>query len=94
MAQMVKNTPAMQKACVRSLGWEDPLEGDMATHYSILAWTVPMDRGAWWVTVHGVAELDTTEQLSRHSTSSSPFRLASGHAAPEPKANFSVFPKQ
>ena len=31
----------------RSLGWEDPLEEDMATHCSILAWKIPMDRGMW-----------------------------------------------
>ena len=37
---------------VRSLGWEDPLKEDMATHSSILA----MDRGAWWAIVHGVAK--------------------------------------
>ena len=36
------------------LGWEDPLEEGMATHSSILAWRIPMDRGAWWATVHGV----------------------------------------
>ena len=37
----------------------------MATHSSILAWRIPMDRGAWWATVHGVQkELDTTEWLS------------------------------
>ena len=36
----------------------------MATHASILAWRIPVDRGAWWVTVHGVTESDTTEQLS------------------------------
>ena len=37
------------------------LEKGMATHSSILAWRIPMDRGAWWSTVHGVAELDRTE---------------------------------
>ena len=36
----------------------------MATHYSILAWSIPLDRGAWSVTVHGITELDMTEQLS------------------------------
>ena len=38
---MVKNLPAMQKTQVRSLGWEDPLEKEMATHSSILAWEIP-----------------------------------------------------
>ena len=38
---MVKNLPAMQEIWVRSLGWEDPLEEEMATHSSILAWRVP-----------------------------------------------------
>ena len=41
MAQMVKNTPAMKETWVRSLGREDPLEEEMATHSSILAWTIP-----------------------------------------------------
>ena len=40
VAQMVKNLPAMQETRVRSLGWEDPLEKDMATHCSILAWKI------------------------------------------------------
>ena len=40
-AQMVKNLPAMQETWVRSLGWEDPLEEDMATHSSFLAWRIP-----------------------------------------------------
>ena len=44
---------------VRSLGREDPLEEGMATRSSILAWRIPMDRGAWWVTVHGVAQGQT-----------------------------------
>ena len=38
---MVKNLPAMQVTCVRSLGWEDPLETGVATHSSILAWRIP-----------------------------------------------------
>ena len=50
MAQRVKNLTAMQDAWVRSLGWEDPLEKEMATHSSILVWEVP---GAWQATVHG-----------------------------------------
>ena len=53
---MVKNLPAMLETLVRSLGWEDLLEEGMATHSSILAWRIPMDRGAWQATVHGVAE--------------------------------------
>ena len=53
VAQTVKNLPAMQETWIRSLGWEDPLEEGMATHCSILAWRIPMDRGAWWATVHG-----------------------------------------
>ena len=40
---------------VRSLGQEDPLEEGMATHYSILAWGISMNREAWWATIHGVA---------------------------------------
>ena len=58
---MVKNLPAMRETWVRSLDWEDALEEGMATHSSIPAWRIPMDRGAWWATVHGVAELDMTE---------------------------------
>ena len=45
----------MQERQVRSLGQEDPLEEEMATHSSILAWRMPMHRGVWWATVHGVA---------------------------------------
>ena len=41
-------------AGIRSLDWEDPLEEGTATHSSILAWKIPMDRGAWQATVHGV----------------------------------------
>ena len=41
VAQMVKSLPAAQKTRVQSLGWEDPLEKEMATHSSILAWEIP-----------------------------------------------------
>jgi len=46
----------MQETHVQSLNWEDPLEKGMATHCSILAWRIPMDREAWRATVHGVAQ--------------------------------------
>ena len=42
-----------------SLGWEDPLEKGMATPSSVLAWRIPMDRGAWWSIVHGVTKSRT-----------------------------------
>ena len=41
LAQLVKNLPAIQETQVHSLGWEDPLEKEMATHSSILAWRIP-----------------------------------------------------
>ena len=55
MAQMVKRLPTMRETRVQSLGQEDLLEKEMATHSSILAWKNPMDREAWQATVHGVA---------------------------------------
>ena len=45
----------MQETQAQSLGHED-LEKGLATHFSVLAWRIPMDRGAWWATVHGVAK--------------------------------------
>ena len=54
---VVKNPPAMQETWVPSLGWEDPLEEGMVTPSSILAWRIPMDRGAWSATVHGVTKI-------------------------------------
>ena len=46
LAQVVKNLPAMQENGIRSLSWEDPLEKEMATHSSILAWRIRVDRRA------------------------------------------------
>ena len=61
-AQLVKNLSTMRETWVWSLGWEDPLEKAIATHSSILAWRISMDRRAWRVTVCGVAKSRT--QLS------------------------------
>ena len=58
-AHLINNTPAMWETGVRSLGWEDPLEEGMATHSSILAWSMPMDRVAWWAAVHRVIKSRT-----------------------------------
>ena len=62
VAQNAKNPPAKWETWVWSLGWEDPLEEGMATHSSILAWKIPMDRRTWQATVHGVENSHT--QLS------------------------------
>ena len=56
MAQTVKDLRAMQETWIQHLGWEDPLEESMATHSSVLAWRIPMDRGAWQAAVHGVTK--------------------------------------
>ena len=49
----------MWETRIQSLGWEDPLEEGMATHSSVLAWSILMDRGASWTTIHGVAKIQT-----------------------------------
>ena len=87
MAQSVKNLPAVRETWVQSLGWEDPLEKEMATHSSILAWRIPMDRGTWWTTVHEVTESDTTERLSTaqhgvYASMHSPFISSSPSSLP------------
>ena len=58
MAQRLKYLPAMWETGVRSLGQEDPLEKEMATHSSSCLENL-MDRGAWWATVHGVTKSRT-----------------------------------
>ena len=55
VAQLVKNLPALQETQVQFLGQEDPLEKEMETHSSILAWEIPWTEERW-ATVHGVAK--------------------------------------
>ena len=43
-----------QESRIQPLGWEDPLENEMATYWQCSCWENPMDRGAWWATIHGV----------------------------------------
>ena len=66
VAQMVKNLPAMQETWVQSLGWEDPLEEDMATHSSTLAWRIPWTEEPGRLQSMGLQRVkhkDTTERL-------------------------------
>ena len=66
MTQMVKNLPAVQETWVQSLGREDPLEKDMATHFSILAWRIPWTEEPGGLKSRSHKESDTTEQLNHH----------------------------
>ena len=59
---MAKNLSSMQETQVQSLGWEDLLVEEMATHSSIHPWENPLDRGAWQATVYGISKSQT--QLS------------------------------
>ena len=64
VAQTVKNMPAVQKTGIRSLGWEDPLEKEMATHASTLAWRIPWTEKPGGYSPWGPTESDTTERLT------------------------------
>ena len=64
---MVKNLPAVSETWVQSPGREDLLEKGMAMHFSILAWRILMDRGAWWATVKGVAKCQTQRATKHHT---------------------------
>ena len=68
MAQMVKRLPTMRETWVRSLGWEDPLEKEMATHSSSLAWKIPWTEKCGRYSPWGCKESDTTEPLHLHFT--------------------------
>ena len=60
---MVKHLPAMLETRVQSLGWDDPLEKDMAAHSSILAWKILWTKEPGELQSMGYRELDTTERL-------------------------------
>ena len=59
VAQMLKHLPAMWETLVRSLDWEDPLEKEIMTHFSVLAWENAMDRGVWKSMVQGSQKSQT-----------------------------------
>ena len=62
MAQMIKHLPTMQETWVQSLGWEHPLEKEMANHSSTLAWKIPwMEEPGRLHSPWGLKELDMTE---------------------------------
>ena len=57
VAKTVKNPPAMQETWVQSLGWEDPLEKEMAAHSSILAWRIPWTEKPGRLSIHRVTRV-------------------------------------
>ena len=67
VSQLVKNPSAMWETWVWYLSWEDPLEEDMATHSSVLAWRISMERGIWWVTIRPVTKSRTRLSYWAHS---------------------------
>ena len=66
MTQMVKDLPAMQETWVQSLGWEDPLEKEMATHPSILAWRIPWTEEPGGLQSRGGQESDRLDNSHFH----------------------------
>ena len=75
MAQTVKNPPAKWETWIRSLGWEDPLEEDMATHSSILAWRIPWTEEPGGLQPMGSQEPNMTEKRSTAQRSRFMFNL-------------------
>ena len=63
LSTLINEEPARNAGATSDMplmsGQEDPLEEEMATHSSIFVWRIPMDRGAWWATVHGVEKSQT-----------------------------------
>ena len=58
-SSVVKNLPSLQETWIQSLGQEDPLEKEMATHFGILAWEIPWTEEPGWATVHWVGKSQT-----------------------------------
>ena len=77
VAQTVKHLPTVQETQVQSLDQEDPPEEGNGSPLQYSCLENPMDRGAWWATVHGAAESDKTEQLH--------FTLSQGSPGPRPQ---------
>ena len=73
VAQRVKNLSALWKNQIPSLGWEEPLEKELATHSSILAWRIPWTEEPGGL--QGCKESDMTEQLTHTHTPLSKLRL-------------------
>ena len=73
----------MQETQVPSLGWEDPLEEEMATHCSVLAWKIPWT-GVWQATVHGVTKSCT--QLRMHTLQ----RISTTYPFPHKSLSFEI----
>ena len=76
----------MQETWVRSLGQEDPLEKEMASHSNILAWRIPWTEGPSGFTAHGVTESEMTEGLTLHTSeddSKQLHRVGWGRSTPE-----------
>ena len=65
MSQAVKNLPAMQETWLQYLGWEEPLEKEMATHSSNLAWRIPWTEELGGLQFMGCKESDTSEPLTQ-----------------------------
>ena len=64
VAQMIMSLPVMWETWIRSLGWEDTLEKEVATHFSILAWKIPWTEEPGNLRTMAPQSLDTTERLS------------------------------
>ena len=58
-SSVVKNLPSLQETWIQSLGQEDPLEKEMATHFGILAWEIPWTEEPGWATVHEASKSQT-----------------------------------
>ena len=67
MTQMVKNLPAVQETWVQSLGREDPLEKDMATHFSILAWRIPWTEEPGGLQSMGLQRVEHKSAINTHT---------------------------